>query len=102
MDRIKKAALGVLLACLAFGFSAFTTLKKRAIVVYYKTNMTYPAANDPRGYNYYSGDRCENGGNLCSAQWNLGANPSPTTEGQVLPLTGVTFQTNSVVTGHFE
>lgn len=102
MDGIKKAALGVLLAGLAFGFSAFTTLKKRSIVVYYKTNMSYPVANDPRGYKYYLGDRCESTGDLCSAQWNLGTNPPPTIDGQALPLIGVTFQTSSVIPGHFE
>lgn len=102
MNKTKKAAFGVLLAGLTFGFSAFTTLKKRVILVYYKTDMSYPSANDPRGYKYYSGDRCETGGTLCSAQWNLGSNPSPTGDGQSLPLMGVTFQTGSEVTGHFD
>lgn len=102
MNRFKNAAFGVLIAGIAFGVSAFTTLKKRATHVYYKTDMTYPNANDPRGYRYYSGDRCEAGGSLCCAQWNLGLNPSPTADGQSLPLTGVTFLTGSEVTGHFD
>lgn len=102
MNKIKKAVFGVLLAGIAFGFSAFTTLKKQSVFVYYKTNMTYPSPNDPRGYQYYSGDRCEAGGALCSAQWNLGFNLSPTADGQPLPTTGVTYINFSVVTGHFE
>jgi hypothetical protein len=102
MKRFKNAGFGVLVAGIAFGLSAFTTLKKRSVFVYYKTDMFYPNANDPRGYKYYSGNRCAAGGNLCCAQWELGTNPSPTADGEALPTTGVIFQTGSVVTGHFD
>lgn len=101
MNKIKKAAFGILVAGLAFGFSAFTTVKKRSVVVYYKTNMAYPLANDPRGYTYFSGDMCAAGGNTCSAQWDIGTHLPPG-NGDTLPPTGVTFQTGSVVSGHFD
>jgi hypothetical protein len=103
MNNIKKTVLGMLIAALAFGVSAYTTIKNGAIVKYYKTDAeTYPNANDPRGYQYYSDDRCESGGNLCSARWDLGTNPPPMNEGATLPLIGVTFQTSSGIGGHFE
>lgn len=101
MNRIKKAAFGVLVAGLAFGFSAFTTVKKRSVLVYYKTNLTYSSPSDPRGYTYYEEDRCANGGSICSAQWDIGTNPFPS-DGQPLPNTGVTFQSGFSLSGHFE
>lgn len=101
MNKIKKAAFGILVAGLAFGFSAFTTIKKRNVLIYYKTNMAYPNANDPRGYEYYSGDMCAAGGSTCSAQWDIGTHQAPA-DGEALPSTGVTFQTGSVNSGHFD
>ena len=101
MNRIKKAAFGVLVAGLAFGFSAFTTVKKRSVLVYYKTNLSYPIPSDPRGYTYYEGDRCEAGGTICSAQWDIGTNLPPS-DGDGLPVTGVTFQSGFSLSGHFE
>jgi hypothetical protein len=102
MNNIKKAAFGILVAGLAFGFSAFTTVKKRNVMVYYKTDMTYPSPSDPRGYTYFSSDRCEPVGNTCSSQWDIGTHIPPVGDGEPLPTTGVTFQTGSVYTGHFE
>lgn len=101
MNRLKKATFGVLVAGLAFGFSAFTTIKKRTVLIYYKTDFTYGNANDPRGYTYYEGDMCVTGGSLCSAQWDIGTNGYPS-DGSSLPLTGVTFQTGTAYGGHFE
>jgi hypothetical protein len=101
MNNIKKTVLGMLIAALAFGISAFTTVRNGAIVRYYKTDTGFPAANDPRGYEYYSGERCETGGNLCSAEWNIGTNPAPTSDGDTLP-TGASFQEGSAMPGHFE
>ena len=101
MNRIKKAVFGVLVAGLAFFFSAFTTVKRQSILTYYKTDMTFINANDPRGYKYYSDDRCESEGNLCSANWNIGTNPTPS-EGDALPALGVTFIANTITDGHFE
>jgi hypothetical protein len=100
MNNIKKTVLGMLIAALAFGISAFTTVRNGTIVRYYKTDINYPAANDPGGYQYYSGDRCETGGNLCSAEWNIGTNPAPS-DGDTLP-TGASFQEGSAMPGHFE
>ena len=102
MNNIKRTALGLLVAVLAFGFSAFTTYKKRTILVYYKTSLMYPNPTDPRGYTYYNNDICEAGGNICSAQWDIGYNAIPYQDGEPLSTTGVTFQTGSVVTGHAE
>jgi hypothetical protein len=100
MNNIKKTVLGMVIAALAFGISAFTTVRNGAIVRYYKTNTVYPAANDPRGYKYYSGERCEPAGTLCSAEWDIGTNPTPS-DGDTLP-TGASFQENSATPGHFE
>lgn len=102
MNRIKKAVFGVLVAGLAFGFSAFTTLKRTMVVTYYKTDMSYPDANDPRGYQYFSEDRCEAVGSLCSAVWDLGFHPAPTVEGAFLPTSGVIYKVASAINGHFE
>lgn len=102
MNNIKKAALGVLIAGFSFGFSAFTTIKKGLIVRYYKVDKTNPASNNPAGYLYYSGERCEPMGSLCSAQWDIGSNPLPTVDGTPLPTTGISFVAGSVTTGHFE
>jgi hypothetical protein len=102
MSNIKKAALGVLVAGLAFGFSAFTTIKQSLIVTYYKADKTYPASNNPAGYYYYSGERCEPGGNICSAKWDIGSNTLPTVDGTALPTTGISFVAGSVTEGHFE
>jgi hypothetical protein len=100
MNNIKKTVLGVLIAVLAFGISAFTTIKRGTVVRYYKTDMTHPAENDPRGYQYFSGNRCESEGNLCSALWDIGT--TTPSDGDPLPSTGVFFQTGSATTGHFE
>lgn len=102
MNKIKKAAFGVLIAGLAFGFSAFTTIKKRNVYYYYQIDNAYGMPSNPSGYAYFSGDRCEAGGNVCSALWDIGTNIPPVLDGQALPFTGVTFQTNSVISGHFE
>nr|WP_068888691.1 hypothetical protein [Pedobacter panaciterrae] len=102
MNNIKKAVLAVLIAGMAFGFSAFTTIKSSSIVVYYKADMMNPLPTDPSGYRYYSGDRCEPLGNLCSAQWQIGSNPIPTTDGTPLPASGRTLVTGSIIAGHFE
>ncbi|WP_449436957.1 hypothetical protein [Pedobacter steynii] len=100
MNNIKKAALGILVAGLAFGFSAFTTIRRGNVETYYKTSTIYPLPTDPRGYFYYSGDRCEPVGVVCSAQWNIGTNPLPTIDGTPLPSTGIAFL--SAINGHFE
>ncbi|MEJ2882467.1 hypothetical protein [Pedobacter sp. GR22-6] len=102
MNNLKKTVFALGLGILAFGFSAFKTKEKSSVYIYYKVNYsTYPAANNPNGYMYYSADHCEAGGTLCSAQWDIGSSSAPT-DGDPLPLTGVTFITNSVITGHFE
>ncbi|WP_285057127.1 hypothetical protein [Pedobacter ginsengisoli] len=102
MNNIKKTVLGTLIGLLVFGISAYTTRKKNMVFRYYKTDISsYPSANDPQGYQYFSDDRCEGGGSLCSAQWDIGSNPAPG-EGDFLPLTGVIFKSNSVIAGHFE
>lgn len=102
MNKIKKAAFGVLIAGLAFGFSAFTTMKKSSIYYYYQVLNPYASPSNPAGYVYYSGDRCESGGNVCGARWDIGTHIPPVADGSALPLTGVTYQANSVVSGHFE
>lgn len=101
MNKNKKIAFGVLIAGLAFGFSAFTTFKRSGIFTYYKVDITNPSPNDPSGYYYFTDDRCESGGEICHAQWNIGSNPAPSI-GDPLPTTGVIFQTGSVRAGHFE
>jgi hypothetical protein len=101
MNKLKKTALGAIVAGLAFGLSAFSTFKTSTVFTYYKTNLSYPAANDPIGYVYHSGDRCEPTGELCSAQWDIGSNPVPA-EGSPLPATGITFQSGSAIDGHFD
>jgi hypothetical protein len=102
MNNIKKAVLGVLIAGFAFGFSAFTTIKRTNVVLYYKTDMAYPLPSDPRGYYYYSGDRCESTGSICSAQWRIGDNIIPVFDGTPLPGSDRLFISNSVLIGHFE
>lgn len=101
MNNLKKATFGVLVAGIAFGFSAFTTIKKSSIVRYYKTDLAYPNASDPNGYKYFSGDMCSTGSGVCSAEWNIGSNSVPS-DYDPLPLIGVTFQTGSVTSGRFE
>lgn len=101
MNNIKKAAFGLLVAGLAFGFSAFTTVKKRNVLVYYKTDMTYPSPNDPRGYQYYSEDKCAGGSGICSSQWDIGTHQAPG-DGDSLPTTGVTYQTGSTYAGYVD
>lgn len=101
MNRLKKATFGILVAGLAFGFSAFTTTKKGTVLIYYKTNLSYPNANDPRGYTYFEGDMCTAGSNICSAQWDIGTNGYPS-DGSNLPMTGVTFQPGTAYTGQFD
>jgi hypothetical protein len=101
MNNIKKVAFGLFVAGLAFAFSAFTTVKKRNVLVYYKTDMMYPSADDPTGYQYYAEDRCMGGEGLCSAQWDIGTHLLPI-DGEPLPLTGVIFQTGSAYEGSFQ
>ena len=101
MKNLKKTGLAALVAILAFSFSAFTTVKNRIKVRYYKVNMAYSSPNDPNGYEYYDDDHCETVGLLCSAEWIL-TGAAPTVDGTPLPLTGVTFVTGSVAEGHFE
>lgn len=101
MKNIKKMAFALVLGLFAFGFSAFKSKEKQSIFLYYKVDMTYPAANNPNGYKYYDEDRCEPTGTLCTARWDIGSHAAPT-NGVSLPLTGVTFQTNSVALGSFE
>ena len=62
----------------------------------------YPNPADPRGYAHFNTDRCEAGGNVCTAQWDIGPNYVPSMDGEPLPLSGVTFIPGSVVTGHWE
>lgn len=100
MNNIKKTVLGMLIGLLAFGISAYTTKKNRTIIRFYKTDLSYPVANDPRGYKYFSDNRCESDGNLCSALWDVGS--ITINDGDPLPAMGVTFQTGSVTPGHFE
>ena len=102
MRNITKTGLGLLVAVIVFGSSAFIAKKNATLITYYKTNMLYPSPSDYRGYYYYSSDHCEAGGNICTAVWNIGPNPIPTTDGTALPSTGVTYQTGSVIVGHFE
>lgn len=99
MNNLKKTGLGLMVAALAFSFSAFTTVKKRTVLIYYKTNMSYPNANDPRGYQYYSGDMCAAGGDICSAIWDIGTHGTPV-DGTPLPTTGVIYQQSSAQSGH--
>jgi len=101
MNNIKKAGLGLMVAALAFSFSAFTTVKRSTVFRFYKTNMMYPSASDPAGYQYYSGDMCASGGDICSAEWDIGTYSTPA-DGAGLPTTGVTYQTGSVLNGHFD
>lgn len=100
MNRIKKAVFGVLVAGLAFGFSAFKTVKRQNILTYYKTDVNYPVASDYNGYSYFSGDRCESSGNLCSADWDIGSSTTPS-EGSKLPATAIIVP-GTITTGHFE
>lgn len=101
MNNLKKATFGVLVAGIAFGFSAFTTIKKSSIVRYYKTDLAYPAASNPNGYRYFSDDMCTPGTKLCSAEWDIGANPTPS-DYDPLPIIGVTFQTGTTQAGNFQ
>ena len=102
MNKIKKAAFGILVAGLAFGISAFATIKKQSVITYYKVDMTYPSPSNPTGYVYFSSDRCESGGDVCTAEWNIGSNPAPTSDGTLLPISGVSFVSGSTRSGHFE
>lgn len=101
MNNLKKTVLGLAVAGLAFGFSAFTTIKNQSMFVYYRTDATNLNPADPYGYQYFSADRCEGGGDICSALWDIGDNIEPA-EGDWLPNTGVTFQSGSIQQGHFE
>ncbi|MHA4893571.1 hypothetical protein ACXZ1K_02370 [Pedobacter sp. PWIIR3] len=89
------------LAILAFGFSAFTTVKDSNILRYYKTDATLSGASSPTDYLYYAGDRCEVTGALCSAEWDIGNNPAPA-DGDPLPAAGISFVAGSEFAGHFE
>jgi hypothetical protein len=102
MKNFKQIAFGLLVSAMVIGFSAFTSAKKDVnIVTYYKTNPSTPASN-PASYQFYNEDRCESGGSLCTAQWDIGSNPTPTVDGTALPSSGVTFQSGSQTDGHFE
>ncbi|WP_276088890.1 hypothetical protein [Pedobacter sp. JY14-1] len=100
MNNIKKTGLGLLVAALAFGFSAFTNKRTTSTYRFYKKNLAaYPNASDYRGYVYYSGDYCESGGSLCSALWSIDDSVN-LLEGTPLPSLS-TFQ-DGVATGHAE
>jgi len=100
MNNIKKTGLGLLIAVLAFGFSAFKINKRVNLYRYYKTNpSSYPTPSDPRGYEYYAADHCETVGDICSAVWDIGSASSPI-DGSPLPP-GATFQ-GYVLEGHYE
>ncbi|MET4141667.1 hypothetical protein [Pedobacter sp. UYP1] len=101
MKNFQKLALGLVVAVMAIGFSAFTSAKNATIVTYYKTNLSTPA-NNPAGYQFYSSDRCQDGGSLCSSRWDIGSNPAPTVDGAALPSSGVTYQSGSTEPGHFQ
>lgn len=101
MNNLKKATFGVLVAGIAFGFSAFTTIKKSTVLRYYKTDLAYPNATDPRGYRYFSGDMCSFGSGVCSAVWDIGTN-TPPSEYDALPTTGITFQSGTTQIGSFD
>ena len=101
MKNIKKMGFALVLGLFAFGFSAFKSKQPKTVYWYYKVDpLSYPNANDPRGYKYYDEDRCEAAGSICSAQWDIGSHPTPT-NGVSLPLTGVIFN-STVITGRFE
>ncbi|MES2828723.1 MAG: hypothetical protein V4687_11220 [Bacteroidota bacterium] len=102
MKIFKKSALAILIATLAFGFSAFTTLKKSKLVTYYKVTSILSGASNPAGYVYFSDDHCNPGGALCSAVWDIGSNPAPIADNTVIPSSGVTYVPYSVTEGHFE
>lgn len=101
MNSLKKTVLTFGLGVLVFGLSAFKAKRDSFVFVYYKVEKSHPAANNPHGYMYFEADHCEAGGDLCSAQWDIGW-WTPPADGNWLPTTGVFFQTGSVVTGHYE
>lgn len=102
MNKLKKTVFGLVIAGLAFGFSAFKTYNSRNILTYYRLDPVYLDPADPSGYYYFSGDRCEPGGTVCSAKWDIGINLPPA-ETEALPFTGVIFQPGTVVlNAHFE
>ena len=102
MKNIKKMGFALLLGLFAFGFSAFKSKQPKTVYFYYKVDpINYPNANDPLGYKYYDEDRCESGGALCIAQWDIATHPIPK-NGDSLPVIGVTLQANTAVAGHFE
>lgn len=94
--------MALLVAVIAMGSSAFTTFKRGGVFRYYKVVKTYPLATDPRGYQYFSADRCEPVGNVCSAEWDIGFNSMPIADGTPLSSGGVIFVTGSLIQGHFE
>jgi hypothetical protein len=99
MEKLTKTGLGLLVAAIAIGLSAFKSINRAGTYRYYKTTDT--EADDPAGYIYYSDDRCEAGGDVCSARWNIGTLDAPT-DGSALPISGVEFEPGSVLAGHFE
>jgi hypothetical protein len=102
MKNFKQIALGLMVGAMAIGFSAFTNAKRDVkIITYYKTIPTTPAS-DPTSYKFYNGDRCLPSGVLCTAQWDIGSNPTPTVDGTALPASGVTFQVGTETDGHFQ
>lgn len=103
MKNLKKMILGFAAVALIVGGSAFTNANKRVAIRYYKVDpVNFPSASDPNGYEYYAADRCAPGGSLCSVEWELGSNPTPSTDGTPLPTTGVTIQTSTLQDGHFD
>lgn len=103
-SNLKKVALSLLVVGLAISTQAFKSVSSRSVIKYYKVDIVnHPDADDPQGYAYYSDmDRCEPLGDLCSAEWDLGLNPTPTIDGTPLPTSGVTFQTGTVEAGRFD
>ncbi|RZK75458.1 MAG: hypothetical protein EOO92_16175 [Pedobacter sp.] len=100
MNNTKKTVLGLLLAIITFGFSAFTSTKKTNIHRYYKTSLAFPSPTNTDGYTYYEDDLCSPNGDLCSAEWDITGFPAPS-DGDPLPLVGVTFVPNSISAGHY-
>lgn len=97
MNNIKKTGLGLLVAALAFGFSAFTNRKATNKYRYYRTNLSFPA-NDYRGYTYYAGDHCAPSGDFCSAMWDVGS--TVPAEGST-PPSGGSYE-GGIAEGHFD
>jgi len=98
MNNIKKTGLGLLVAVLAFGFSAFTNKRTPGVYRFYKTNTTFATPSDYRGYQYFTNDHCESGGSLCSALWYTGSSMPPSEGASLSSLDS--FQ-GEIIAGHF-